>query len=120
MQNITVNLRLRPIRFAFIVRPNDEKHILEIFQINACLWGGKFNPIIPSFNEIPDWWDRYKIKYKNAEQIINGYLDFYEPDFIVEAEPGLASDYGFDPHRVIQLKDVLSLEEHYGVGGYGR
>lgn len=40
MQNITVNLRLRPIRFAFIVRPNDEKNILEIFQINACLWGG--------------------------------------------------------------------------------
>lgn len=71
MKNITVNLQLRPIRFAFIVRPDGKKHILEIFQINACLWGGKFNPIIPCFTEVPEWWDRYNVKYETANQIYN-------------------------------------------------
>ncbi len=47
MAHISAVVTLRPIRFAFLVKPNDSKRLLEIFQINTCLWGGKFNPIIP-------------------------------------------------------------------------
>ena len=38
---------LRPIRFAFLVHPDNQEQVLEVFRINTCLWGGKFNPIIP-------------------------------------------------------------------------
>ncbi len=108
MSNISLSLRLRPIRFAFLVRPDDAKRTLEIFRINTCLWGGKYNPIIPFFKRLPPWWERRGFRFENAKQIINGYLDFFEPDFLVEAESGLADGFGFDPNRVLKLTDVLA------------
>ena len=107
MNNIRVDMRLRPIRFGFLVRPNDKEKILEIFRINTCLWGGIFNPIIPFFKRVPPWWERYSFRFENPKQIINGYLDFFEPDFLVEAEEGLADGFGFDSERVLQLADIL-------------
>lgn len=76
MENVNVQLRLRPIRFGFIVRPDDIKHVTEIFRINTCLWGGKYNPIIPFFKRVPQWWEKNGYHFENAKQIINGYLDF--------------------------------------------
>ncbi|MCY3741489.1 MAG: hypothetical protein OXH00_10750 [Candidatus Poribacteria bacterium] len=111
MNNIRVDIRLRPIRFGFLVRPDDKKKIIEIFRINTCLWGGIFNPIIPFFNRVPSWWERHGFRFENAKQIINGYLDFFEPDFLVEAEEGLADGFGYDSERVLQLSDILEKSE---------
>ncbi len=111
MGSININIRLRPIRFAFLVRPDDKKRTLEIFRINTCLWGGKYNPVVPFFRRMPSWWERKGFQFENAKQIINGYLDFFEPDYIVEAEKGLADGLGFDAERVLQLTDFL---EHDG------
>ena len=67
MNNIRVDIRLRPIRFGFLVRPDDaEKNVLEIFRINTCLWGGRFNPIIPFFKYVPSWWERHGFRFENA------------------------------------------------------
>ena len=111
MNNIRVDIRLRPIRFGFLVRPDDEERIAEIFRINTCLWGGLFNPIIPFLESVPSWWERHTLDSENAKQIMNGYLNFFEPDFLVEAEEGLANGLGFDPERVLHLEDFL---EHRG------
>jgi hypothetical protein len=83
MSSITVDIRLRPVRFAFLVRPEDARRTLEIFRICTCLWGGKYNPIVPYFKRIPQWWERKGYRFESASQIINGYLDFFEPDFLV-------------------------------------
>jgi hypothetical protein len=119
MSNVTVNLRLRPIRFAFLVRPDDAKRTLDIFRINTCLWGGKYNPVIPFFRRVPPWWERRGYTFENAKQIINGYLDFFEPDFIVEAEKGLADGLGFDSKRVLKLTDLLEREGERDRDKYG-
>ena len=84
METIDINIRLRPIRFGFLVRPSDTKNLREIFQTNTCLWGGLFNPIIPFISKVPTWWERHGIRFDSANQIMNGYLDFFEPDFLVE------------------------------------
>lgn len=120
MNNINVNLRLRPIRFGFLVRPNDKQRLQQIFKINTCLWGGQYNPIIPFFSRLPPWWEREGLRFENAKQVINGYLDFFEPDFIVEAENGLSDGLGFDEKRVLQLEDLLQEDgererEKYGL-----
>lgn len=107
MGHVSAQVRLRPVRFAFLVRPSDSKRLLEILRINTCLWGGKFNPIIPFFRQVPTWWDRHGHCFDTARQIINGYLDNYEPDFLVEAEHGLANGLGFNSERVLQLSEVL-------------
>ena len=110
MNNIRVDIRLRPIRFGFLVRPDDKENILEIFRINTCLWGGIFNPIIPFFESVPSWGEREDFQFDHPKQIINGYLDFFEPDFLVEAEEGLAAEFGFGPRRVLQLTDILERQ----------
>lgn len=107
MSSITVDVRLRPVRFAFLVRPEDARRTLEIFRICTCLWGGKYNPIVPYFKRIPQWWERKGYRFESARQIVNGYLDFFEPDFLVESEKGLSNGLGFNPKRVLQLSDVL-------------
>jgi hypothetical protein len=83
------------------------------------LWGGKYNPIIPFFKRLPSWWERKGYRFGNAKQIINGYLDFFEPDFVVEAEKGLADGLGFDPERVLQLTDLLNRDGERGWNKYG-
>ena len=47
------------------------------------------------------------------------YLDFFEPDFIVETEEGMTKDLVFDERRVLQLEDLLSLDEHSSDDKYG-
>jgi len=110
MSHVSTTVRLRPVRFAYVVRPDDGKHALEIFRINTCLWGGKYNPIIPYFKQVPRWWDRHGFRVETAAQIINGYLDFFEPDFVVEAEQGLTDGLGFNRARVISLSEILLRE----------
>jgi hypothetical protein len=119
MKKINIDIAVRPIRFAFIVRPNDKIKLLEIFRVNTCLWGGMYNPIIPFFKKVPTWWDRNGYRFENAAQIINGYLDFFEPDFLVESEYGLSVGLGYDPDRIIQLSDLLVEANGKITDGYG-
>ena len=119
MSNISFNLRLRPIRFAFLVRADDSNRVHDIFQINTCLWGGKYNPIIPFFKRRPTWWERGGVRFENAKQIINGYLDFFEPDFLVEAEEGLSDGFGFTADRVLMLTDLFAKDGERDTEKYG-
>ncbi len=119
MPELSVQLRLRPVRFGFLVRPDSMLHTLQVFRINTCLWGGRYNPIIPFINQVPRWWDRHGHRFETATQIINGYLDFFEPDFLVETEPGMANGLGFDKERVLSLADLLRPqgERHWDGSG---
>ncbi|MGF1902317.1 hypothetical protein [Aliivibrio sifiae] len=104
MPTIHVKHRLRPTRFAFLVRGNDSKKIAEVFKINTCLWGGMFNPIIPIYKRTPQWWSRDVKCKESPSDFLNRYLDFFEPDFLVECEEGLALNCGFDQRRIIKLE----------------
>ncbi|MFV7771717.1 hypothetical protein [Shewanella marisflavi] len=105
MQNLHVKSRLRPIRFGFLVRNDDQESLDEIFRVNTCLWGGMFNPIIPVFDEVPSWWDGGHSL--SATEILNGYIDFFEPDVLVECERGLAANTGYEHTRVIHISQLL-------------
>ncbi|WP_434664746.1 hypothetical protein P5W99_29995 [Paraburkholderia sp. A3BS-1L] len=116
MSSLSAVVTLRPIRFAFLVRPDNTKLVHEIFKINTCLWGGRFNPIIPFFRQIPKWWDRHGGSFETALQVINGYLDAFEPDFLVETEAGMANGLGFDEDRVLQLENILGRKKKFSEG----
>jgi hypothetical protein len=117
MTKITADVRLRPIRYAFLVRPTARNEIMKIFRINACLWGGKYNPIIPFFSQIPKWWSKDGHGQQSADKIINDYLDFFEPDFVVETDTGMAAKFGFAENRILQIDKILpSAQQAYGEG----
>lgn len=119
MKSINIKNRLRPIRFAFLVRPSDKKSITEIFRVNTCLWGGLYNPIIPVFKRTPTWWSNDSLKRESPSEILNRYLDFFEPDILVECEEGLAGESGFDHRRIIKLDDLLVGDDNNSWNKFG-
>ena len=69
---------------------------------------------------VPSWLENDTVfVLRTLKQIIDGYLDFFEPDFIVEAEEGLADGFGFSPRRVLNITDILERLGGRGWDKYG-
>lgn len=55
----------------------------------------------------------------SAQQFINGLLEAFQPDLLVETKPGLAHEVRFDKDRVISLDQFDEADEHgrrkYGI-----
>ena len=117
-QTVTVHRRLRPVRLAFLVRPDDGKTLRKVIETSTCLWGGRFNGIIPVFRRTPRWWSDRPIKSWSASEIVRGYLSAFEPDYVVTTGAHLANGLDLEDGRLITLAEVLSStrEEHIGCG----
>ena len=111
MISLSASLSLRPTRIGFLVDPRDLPSLRRIFQVNTCLWGGAYNPIIPVGKSLPDEWKRkYSVHNPSAKELARGYIDFFEPDVFVEATAGLTEsidldvrNLDFDRPRVVPL-----------------
>ena len=120
MTDVYVDLRLRPVRVGFLVRPNDTKSILAFMRASSCVWGGMYHPIIPVFRTPPKEWKREAFESARGADIAKGYVRFFEPDVYIEAEQGLLEEVGlgslregrhFEP-RVGSLKEFLSAHDN--------
>lgn len=105
-RSITVRLRLRPLRLAFLIPLNDRALLRRALQINTCVWGGRYNPIIPIFSRTPSWWS--DLVKPSARAIVRGYLDAFEPDYVVPMASNLAGGLNIPEDRVISPTDVLN------------
>jgi hypothetical protein len=113
MVDISANIRLRPIRIGFLVRPNDLASVREIMRYGAAVWGGIYNPIIPVFNTPPKAWASEPFDRVRGIGVAKGYIHFFEPDVYVEAEKGLLELVGLGAvrDRLTVYPDVLTLAE---------
>ena len=68
-------------------------------RICACLWGGAYNPIIPVFRSRPREWRPDIPDLATGAQIARRYVEFFEPDVFVEAEPKLLERIGLGELR---------------------
>jgi hypothetical protein len=59
-----------------------------------CLWGGRYNPIIPYFEDSTPRWTGPYHRVKGLD-IARGYINFFEPDVLVEASAGMADRLGW-------------------------
>lgn len=92
----SAQVRIRPFRFAFLVEPNDKKALHLVFEMTSSLWGGAHNYIIPLFKQVPA---RYKQEYQkpiSARRMINGFVEAFQPDYLVEIHGGECKKYGVD------------------------
>lgn len=120
MTTLSASLRLRPTRVGFLVDPNDADSLRRIFQVCTCSWGGVLNPIIPVCSSIPDVWTDPPFPAPSPVELAKGYLDFFEPDVFVEAQPGLAeqiglarTDLGPGHPRIIPLEAYFTADSQY-------
>lgn len=120
MRRGTINVKLRPIKLAFLVNPKDKKSLLKAIEINTFLWGGAYNPIIPTYKQIPSKWKDRPFEDPSAKSVVSGYLDNFDPDYVVPV--GECVDYNLDVgHRkkIDDVSKILDRVEEDGVPNYG-
>lgn len=121
MPSGTVELRLRPLKLALVVNPNDKKSLLTALELNSFMWGGVFNPIIPCVGKIPPSWKRRFPHQFKPMDVIKGYISAFDPDVIVAFSEKDAKSLSSFHRRVVRETEIL---EHfaddntlkYGVG----
>jgi hypothetical protein len=121
MPELNANIRLRPVRVGFLVRPNDLASIKEFMRYCAAVWGGVYNPIIPVFRTLPRAWINQPFDRVRGLDVAKGYIRFFEPDVYVEAEQGLLELVGLGAIRerhtiysdVLALADLLKPEKNH-------
>jgi hypothetical protein len=101
---ISVRRRVRPLRFAFLVGHGDAAAFRSAVQLNTALWAGMYNAIVPVFAETPADWQTDA----TPEEIVRGYLDAFEPDFVVAAEGIDAARFGVAAHATVSLSAMLA------------
>lgn len=112
----TVKVKLRPIKLAFLVNPEDKVSLQQAIKINTFLWGGVYNPIIPTYKELPAaWQDAPFVGSPSAQELVSGYLDNFDPDYVVLM--GECVDYDIDFGDFNKIKDVSEILESMETGG---
>ncbi len=84
--------------------------------MNSALWCGGFNFIIPLFKSVPK---RYRKRHKkgiSAKEMLNGFVEAFQPDLIIETKPGQSKEFGIE----FPEKRTGSLEELLERDGQGR
>jgi len=112
MPNVTITRRLRPLRLAFLLSPRDRDALRRVIEVNTCLWGGRFNAIVPyqrsGFSVASGRW--------TGDEIVRGYLDRFEPDFLIDLTGAAVGDRFFEKERLIKEVDVFDRDKHGRVG----
>ena len=116
----TATVKLHPIKLAFLVDPNDKESLLKAIEINTFLWGGMYNPIIPTYRETPPTWEDRTLEQPDLQSIISGYLDNFDPIYVIPM--GKCSDYPLDVgyrKKIDDVSDFFTSFEQYKTPIYG-
>ncbi len=115
----TVDIRLRPIKLAFLVSPRDSRSLLQAIEINSLLWGGVFNPIIPFYSRKPKLWGDKFSKHITGKSIVEGYIKAFDPDFIVPIGELNINGYLIPKEKIIKPSEIISGIKDDGTPRYG-
>jgi hypothetical protein len=130
--NASATVRIRPLRFGFLLDPKDRVILRQVLQMNTCLWGRIYNYLLPVPKRTPARYQDYyfadsgslnlalmKGTGPSAQQLVQGLLETFQPDLIVETKPGLAQQIPFNKDRIISLDQFNAVDERgrrkYGI-----
>src|SRR5260370_16660032 len=100
-----VDIKVRPLKLAYLVDPNKKEQVREAIRLSSTLWGGVYFPIIPLYKRMPRTW-KDPVKAPEAQKVILGYLDAFDPDILVQFSktvPDFVANLGL---RVIEPADI--------------
>ena len=110
--------KLRPIRIGFVISPWDRAAALEAMRISSFLWGGTYNPIIP-YHQRLDRRSRFFMGAKSAQEVFDGYLQAYDPDFVVRLGAAKNTKVNLGTYREIEGDTILGGVSDDGTPRYG-
>ena len=124
MTTSSATVRIRPLRFGFLLDPKDAVVLRRVLQINTCLWGGIYNYLLPVPSRAPGRYRDYSMTGReslklafikgtgpSAQELVHGLLETFQPDLVVETKPGLARQVPFDKGRVISLDQFTAVDD---------
>jgi hypothetical protein len=118
VSTVDVTQNLRPLKLAYIVRPNDMASLRKVIETNCFLWGARYNPILPLYKRKPIYLkENYRINKIN--ELLYGNLRFFEPDFIVITGDIQVEEIKEPPCEIIKLSDIYESIKKEGLPGYG-
>ena len=122
MASGTVSIRVRPIKFAFLVDPADRNGLYRAIELSTFMWGGSYSPIVPVYRRVPAKWESHRVKrLPRPADIICGYLDGFDPDFVVPVGRCSTQSYSIGNRELVQESELLgdiskNATPRYGVG----
>jgi hypothetical protein len=118
MPSGTLNVRLRPLRLAFVVPAGDRESVREAIKISSFLWGGLYNPIIPFYSRRPK---KLEALYwgASAKEIFNGYLEAFDPDYVVKLGSLKNEKLPLGHRTELEAAAILDKIGTYGTPAYG-
>jgi hypothetical protein len=117
-----IDIKVRPIKLAFIVEPNNADQVRDAIRLSSSLWGGMYFPIIPLYKRMPSTWEDKPIAAPPAKKVIQGYLDAFDPDALVQFSktvPKFISETGVEiikPDDIWRLLAENNLSPQCGIG----
>jgi hypothetical protein len=118
----TGNIRVRPLKFAMLVDPNNASQVRDAIRLACSLWGGMFFPIIPMYGRMPASWRKGPLRAPPAKSVIEGYLSAFDPDMLVQIAAELPSYVTDSRLKVIKPQEVFGKQSRverspsYGIG----
>ena len=104
----TIKIRVRPIRVAFLVDPADRAGVYRAIELSTFLWGGNYNPIIPSYRRIPANWESHRVPHlPSPGDIIAGYLHGFDPDLVVPVGKCANRSHSGGNRDIIKEEDLI-------------
>ncbi|MBJ9675436.1 hypothetical protein [Burkholderia gladioli] len=119
----TVDIKIRPIKLAFLVDPNRASQVREAIRLASSLWGGAYFPIIPLFKRMPASWREGPISPPASSNVVRGYIDAFDPDILVQFSESLPSYITDTRLTIVKPQEVWegarALDEPpYGTGTF--
>lgn len=108
---VNIDLRVRPIKLGFLVRPGDWSDLYSSVVAATRFWAGIHSVLVPAYRRRPSGWGGRM----PAREIVAGYLHKGAVDYLIDLTGG-AVDHGFPEERVRSIEDLLS--ESWEIAGH--
>jgi hypothetical protein len=115
----SLKVKLRPLRLAFLVDPAEKGAVIRAIETTSFLWGGAFNPILPLFQRLPRSLKRAVGSRINASTLLDGYLDAFDPDFVITVGALESIDGPFRGYEVVKCSTILESVGDDGMPAFG-
>jgi hypothetical protein len=118
----SADIKVRPLKLAYLVDPNNAQQVGEAIRLSSTLWGGSYCPIIPLHVRMPRTWRDKPLKIPLAKDVIRGYLEAFDPDALVQLSSNIPDYISSKGLRILKPEEIWSaLREgstspHFGIG----
>jgi len=107
----TISIKVRPLRLALLVDPGSATQVRDAIRLASSLWGGMYYPIIPVYKRMPASWRERPFKSPLAKDVVQGYLEAFDPDILVQFATELPAYVAESQLKIVKPENVWNVRK---------